>query len=58
MNPVALIFTVCTTQFIGQIGTFTFPALLPTFREEWALTNTEGGWLSGIIFGVYALSVL
>ena len=58
MKAAALIVTVCTAQFIGQIGTFTFSALLPTFREEWALSNTEGGWLSGIIFGVYALSVL
>ncbi len=53
-----MILTVCAAQLFGQMGALTFSALLPTFMDEWDLTHTEGGWLSGIIFGVYALSVL
>ncbi len=58
MSPAGVIATICLAQFIGQMGAFTFSALLPTFMREWALTHTEAGWLSGVIFGVYALSVL
>jgi len=58
MNAAGIIATVCIAQFVGQLGAFTFPALLPTFIEAWALSHTQAGWLSGVIFGVYALSVL
>ena len=58
MNATALIVTVCFAQFIGQMGSTTFNGLLPVLRDEWGLTNTQGGLLSGVIFGVYALSVL
>ena len=58
MNAAALIAIVCTAQFIGQMGATTFSALLPVFMDEWALSHTQGGWLSGVIFGAYALSVL
>ena len=53
-----LIAAVCTAQVLGQIGAFTFVALLPTFFAEWGLTHTEAGWLSGIIFGAYAVAVV
>ena len=47
----------CTSQVLGQLGAFTFPALLPVFFAEWNITHTEAGWLSGIFFGAYALGV-
>jgi len=40
-----------------MVGTFTFPALLPSFINEWQLTNTEAGWISGMMLGGYAVSV-
>lgn len=40
-----------------MVGVFGFPALLPTFLSEWRLSNTEAGWIAGIFFGAYALSV-
>ena len=58
MNPGTLIVVVCVAQFIGQMGATTLNGVLPTLINEWELSHTEGGWLSGIIFGVYALSVL
>lgn len=38
-------------------GVFAFPALLPIFLNEWALSNTEAGWIAGIYFGAYAIFV-
>ena len=52
-----LIAVVCAAQTLTQIGSFTFSALLPTFIQEWGISHTEAGWLSGIIFLAYALSV-
>ncbi|OED43572.1 hypothetical protein AB833_03460 [Chromatiales bacterium (ex Bugula neritina AB1)] len=34
------------------------PALLPHLIDEWSLSNTEGGWLAGVFFAGYVLSVL
>ncbi|MEE2688875.1 MAG: MFS transporter [Pseudomonadota bacterium] len=52
-----LIIAICAAQVFTQIGSFTFSALLPIFFEEWGITHTEAGWLSGVIFLAYALSV-
>ncbi len=38
-------------------GVFAFPALLPMFVTEWALSNTEAGWIAGVYFGAYAVFV-
>lgn len=35
----------------------TFVALLPVFFAEWSLSHSQAGWLSGIVFGAYAVSV-
>lgn len=56
-RPGFLIAAVCSAQSLTQLGAFTFSALLPTFFAEWGLSHTEAGWLSGIIFGAYALAV-
>ena len=40
-----------------MVGLFTFPALLPEFSAIWKLSNTEAGWISGIVLGAYAVSV-
>ena len=53
-----LIAAVCTAQVLAQLGAFTFAALLPTFFTEWGLSHTQAGWLSGVIFGAYAVAVV
>ena len=40
-----------------QIGAYTWPALLPGFIAEWHLTNREAGWITGIFYAAYTLSV-
>lgn len=47
----------CLAQTLAQLGAFTFPALLPVFFTVWSLSHTEAGWLSGVFFGAYSLSV-
>ncbi len=47
----------CLAQTLAQLGAFTFPALLPIFFGVWSLSHTEAGWLSGVFFGAYSLSV-
>ena len=56
-GPLRIILIVCAAQTLAQLGAFTFPALLPGFIDEWHLSHTQAGWLSGIFFGAYALSV-
>ena len=40
-----------------MLGVFLFPALMPEFIVKWNLSNTEAGWIAGILLGGYALSV-
>ncbi len=47
----------CVAEVATMAGVFAFPALLPVFLEEWALTNTEAGWIAGVYFAAYAVFV-
>lgn len=35
----------------------TYPTLIPTFQAEWALSNTDAGWIGGVYFGGYVTAV-
>ena len=56
-SPGFIITVFCLAQSLAQIGAMAFAALLPAFFAEWSLSHAEAGWLSGIIFGAYALAV-
>jgi MFS family permease len=47
----------CAAQACAQIGAFSVAALLPTLIAAWSLTNTEAGWISGIYYAAYTLTV-
>lgn len=47
----------CAAQVCAQIGAYTWPALLPGFIDEWHLTNSEAGWITGVFYAAYALAV-
>ena len=55
MVPVVL--ALCAGEVLGMAGAFAFPALLPGFRAEWGLSNTQAGWISGIYLAGYAVAV-
>jgi predicted MFS family arabinose efflux permease len=48
---------VCAAQVCAQIGAYTWPALLPSFIADWRITNREAGWITGIFYAAYTLSV-
>jgi len=52
-----MIAAMCVAEAVGMLSFATFPALLPTFMNEWNLTGTEAGWLSGLYFIGYMLAV-
>ncbi len=57
MSAPILIFVMCLVQVLGLLGLGTFAALLPVFLSEWAISNTEAGWLSGLFFAGYMVAV-
>jgi MFS family permease len=47
----------CLAEILGMTGFSVFPALLPGFIGEWDLSNTQAGWINGILYGGYVLAV-
>jgi MFS family permease len=47
----------CAAQACAQIGAFSVAALLPTLISTWSLSNTEAGWISGIYYAAYTVTV-
>ncbi|MFL5269135.1 MAG: nitrate/nitrite transporter [Stellaceae bacterium] len=54
----AIVAAICGAEILGLAGYSTVPALLPQFIEEWFLTNTQAGWLAGIVSAGYMLAVV
>ncbi|KIL99729.1 Nitrate/nitrite transporter [Paramagnetospirillum magnetotacticum MS-1] len=51
------VFCLCAAEVLTMVGVFAFPALLPAFVAQWGLSNTEAGWISGILFAGYTVAV-
>src|SRR6516225_656907 len=49
---------ICAAEILGLAGFSIVPALLPQFIEVWSLTNTQAGWLAGIVSAGYMLAVI
>jgi len=56
-SAIGLIVAMCAAEVLSMVGVFAFPALLPRFFQEWGLTNTEAGWINGIYFAGYTVTV-
>jgi MFS family permease len=56
-SPTRLVLLVCTAQVLAQIGAYTWPALLPGMMPLWKLTYSEAGWITGVFYAAYTLSV-
>src|SRR6202521_3012834 len=54
----AIVAAVCGAEILGLAGFSIVPALLPQFIEAWSLTNTQAGWLAGIVSAGYMLTVI
>jgi predicted MFS family arabinose efflux permease len=57
LSPVRLVILVCSAQVLAQIGSNTWPALLPELVEKWQLSNSEAGWITGLMYLAYTISV-
>jgi MFS family permease len=57
MSGVRLIVLMCAAEGLAVLGFSTFPALQPILLAEWALSNTEAGWINGIYFAAYMAAV-
>jgi predicted MFS family arabinose efflux permease len=55
---VGIVAAICCAEILGLAGYSIVPALLPQFIEAWSLTNTQAGWLAGIVSGGYMLAVV
>jgi MFS family permease len=56
MSQGRFVFLICLAEILSMTGTMYFPALLPSFQAEWALTNTAAGWINGVFFAGYAIT--
>jgi predicted MFS family arabinose efflux permease len=54
----ATVAAVCGAEILSLAGYSIVPALLPQFIEAWSLTNTQAGWLAGIVSAGYMLAVI
>lgn len=57
MKPVLMVALMCLAEALGMLTFSTFPALLPTFLDEWQLSATAAGTLSGLFFVGYMAAV-
>lgn len=57
LSGARLVAIVCAAQVLVQIGAYFWPALLPAMIPLWGLTNSEAGWITGIFYGAYLVSV-
>ena len=53
-----LVAFVCAAEILGLAGFSLVPALLSQFIATWSLSNTEAGWLAGMMSGGYMVGVL
>jgi predicted MFS family arabinose efflux permease len=54
----AIVVAICAAEILGLAGFSIVPALLPQFIDAWLLTNTQAGWLAGIVSAGYMLAVI
>ena len=48
----------CIAEVMTMQGVFTFSSMLPFFFQEWQLDSVDAGWISGIFYGAYMVSVM
>jgi predicted MFS family arabinose efflux permease len=54
----AIVAAICGAEILSLAGYSIIPALLPQFIGAWSLTNTQAGWLAGMVSAGYMLAVV
>ncbi len=57
LAPLPFVLVMCLAEGLGMLSFSSFQALIPTFRAEWGISNSEAGWISGIYFAGYVVAV-
>ena len=57
-SSIRIIFWICIAEILTMQGVFTFSSMLPFFLAEWKLDSIDAGWISGIYYGSYMISVM
>ena len=57
-TSIRIIFWICIAEILTMQGVFTFSSMLPFFLSEWKLNSIDAGWISGIYYGSYMISVM
>jgi MFS family permease len=52
-----LVLLLCSAEALAMAGFGSYPALLPTLQQEWAMNGSEAGLVSGAFFLGYMLTV-
>ena len=52
-SPIALTAVLVAAEILGMAGFASFTALMPVFMPEWALSDSEAGWISGVFYAGY-----
>ena len=52
-----LVALMCVAEILCMAGFATYPALLPVLRTDWGLSNTASGFVGGVLFLGYVVSV-
>ncbi|BBK30065.1 cyanate permease [Stella humosa] len=56
-REIGLVLLLLAASILAMLNASSFPALMPVLRQEWGLSNTEAGWISGIFYGGYICAV-
>src|ERR1700757_5367168 len=55
---IAIVAAICAAEILSLAGFSIVPGLLPQFIDAWSLTNTQAGWLAGMVSAGYMLAVI
>ncbi|WP_305046588.1 MFS transporter [Geoalkalibacter sp.] len=56
LSPARLVLLLCAAEILSMTGFATYPALLPVLQEQWALSNSSAGLISGTFFAGYMVA--
>ncbi len=56
-SPSRVVLLLCFAEILSMTGFASWPALIPLMRNEWGITNSEAGLVSGVFFAGYMAAV-
>lgn len=57
LSPVRVTALLCIAEILSMTSSVAYPALLPTLRDAWSISNSAAGLISGSYFAGYMVAV-